>query len=69
MRTELEILLEERFPIFHKIWIQRTKLNSICITLFSNNDYNMLFDYRLSNKIDFHLCEKMIENYLNNKIT
>ena len=65
MRTDLEIALMQRFPDFRKIWVQKTKLNSICITLFTNNNYNMLFNYKLPSQINYELCEKMIAQYLN----
>ena len=65
MRSELEIRLQEHYSNrFRRIWVERTRFNSLCITLFPislNERYRIITVDRLPNKIDFDLVCRLID--------
>lgn len=68
----LELQLQERFSShFRRIWVQKTRFNSVCVTLFplgQSSGYRILTREKVSRQIDFEYVESLINEFLKNDI-
>jgi hypothetical protein len=70
MATQLEIDLQSHYAgRFRRIWVATTRYNSVCITVFPafsdfHNSYRIVTRNKVSNRIDFNYCVKIIDQDL-----
>ena len=72
METPLEIQLQSHYAgRFRRIWVARTRYNSVCITVFPTwqdhqFSYRIVTREKVSRTIDFDYCRKIIDQDLSN---
>lgn len=65
MSTQLEIeLLSQYADRFRRIWVQRTRYNSVCITIFpiGFGTYNIITRFKVSTAINYDYCKNLIDH-------
>lgn len=69
MPTLSDLLLSHYSDRFRRIWVARSRLNSVCITVFPMNPnltYRFVIRERISCPLDFDYCVRIMDETLGN---